>query len=288
MTTQSFRSTLLTGIVSLAVLGGMAQPAVADSRGPDRDRDRDRGSHYSRHDDRDQRSDDRRGREADRHGDRRDGDRHRYDYRRYDDRHRYDNKRYDDRQHHARHSYYDPRWQHYRSYPRRGYLTHVLPRNVIVVRHRHHRYWYGGGVWYASSGPGYMVVAPPLGVFVSLLPSYHTTVWFGGIPYYYANDAYYRWRAGERAYEVVEPPPGAQASTMSPAAEDIFVYPRAGQDEEQVASDRYECHRWASSETGFDPTRPEGGVPADQSLASRSDYLRAMTACLEGRGYSVA
>ena len=270
MATQSIRSKLVAGIVSLAMLGGAAQLALADGRDSDRDRG---GSRYARHEDQDRRSD----AQHDRRHDGRSGDRRRHDYRRYDDRGDY-----------RRHGYYDPRWQHDRSYPRRGHVTRVLPRGVAVVHHHHHRYWYGGGVWYALRGPSYVVVAPPLGIYVSYLPSFYTTVWFGGIPYYYANDAYYRWRASERAYEVVEPPPGARVSTVSPATEDIFVYPRAGQDEEQVEADRYECHRWAAAETGFDPTRPEGGVPADQSLASRSEYLRAMTACLEVRGYSVA
>ncbi len=215
----------------------------------------------------------------------------RYDYRRDDGKYRYtyrsnyrppDYSRYG-----SRYTYYDTRWHHYGSYPRRGYVTRALPRSVVVVKYRNYNYWYGGGVWYAPRGLSYVVVAPPIGVFVSALPSYYSTVWFGGLPYYYANDAYYTWRAERRAYEVVEPPPVAQTSTASPGAEDIFVYPREGQSDEQVASDRYECHRWAVDETGFDPTRPEGGVPADQVQSARSDYMRAMTACLEGRGYSV-
>ena len=253
-----------------------------DHRRHDYRRDDDKRGDYRRHDYR---------RDDDKRGDYRRHDYRRHDYRRDDSRHRHtyrsnyrppDYSRYG-----SRYTHYDTRWHHYGSYPRRGYVTRALPRNVVVVKHRHYNYWYGGGVWYAPRGPSYVVVAPPIGVFVSVLPSYYSTVWFGGLPYYYANDAYYFWRAERRAYEVVEPPPVAQASTAGPAAEDIFVYPREGQDEEQVASDRYECHRWAVDETGFDPTRPEGGVPADQVRSARSDYMRAMTACLEGRGYSV-
>jgi hypothetical protein len=182
---------------------------------------------------------------------------------------------------------YDSRWQHDRYYPRYGYVAPVPPRGAVVVRHPHGSYWYGGGVWYAPYGSRYVVVAPPIGVYVSILPPYYTTVWFGGIPYYYANDAYYLWRASQRAYEVVEPPPATPATTASPATEDIFVYPKLGQSPEQTAKDRYECHRWAADQTGFDPTRPEGGVPSDQVRSSREDYFRAMAACLEGRGYSV-
>jgi hypothetical protein len=92
--------------------------------------------------------------------------------------------------------------------------------------------------------------------------------------------------SGERVYEVVEPPRGVAAG--SPAViDDIYVYPREGQSDEELAFDRYECHRWAADETGFDPTLEDGGVGAYQAEASRSEYLRAMTACLEARGYSV-
>lgn len=161
----------------------------------------------------------------------------------------------------VRHAHYDKRWHHYRNYPPRGYVAPALPRNVVFT--------------------------PPIGVFVPLLPYFYTTLWFGGTPYYHANDAYYLWRAPRRAYEVVTPPAAAQASQVLPPAEELFVYPREGQSPEQVEFDRYECHRWASDQTGFDPTRPEDGVPYEQAGTARAEYLRAMTACLEGRGYSV-
>jgi hypothetical protein len=56
---------------------------------------------------------------------------------------------------------------------------------------------------------------------------------------------------------------------------------------EQQSRDRYECHRWAVSQTGFDPTQSQGGVSESQVGTKRSDYMRAITACLEGRGYTV-
>jgi hypothetical protein len=216
------------------------------------------------------------------------GDSHQH----YDSSHqRHDSSRY--RYAGAQHHYAPPRTVHHHYparryyYPPRGYVAPVLPRSVVVVRHRHYHYWYGGGTWYRPYGARYVVVAPPLGVFVSVLPTYYSTLWYGGIPYYYANDAYYVWREPQRAYEVVAPPAGGAATIADPVTEDLFVYPSEGQDEEQVAFDRYECHRWASDETGFDPTQPWGGVAEEQAAALREAYLRAMTACLDGRGYSV-
>jgi hypothetical protein len=57
------------------------------------------------------------------------------------------------------------------------------------------------------------------------------------------------------------------------------MYPRNGQTEQQQATDRYECHKWATAQSGFDPTRAQGG-------ASPDSYRRAMIACLDARGYS--
>ena len=53
-----------------------------------------------------------------------------------------------------------------------------------------------------------MVVAPPIGIGVSVLPPFYTTVWFGGSPYYYADDTYYTYRPERREYVVTEPPRG--------------------------------------------------------------------------------
>ena len=55
----------------------------------------------------------------------------------------------------------------------------------------------------------------------------------------------------------------------------------------QQSTDRYECHAWAVQQSGFDPTRPSGGVAESDIEARRADYRRAEGACLEGRGYSV-
>jgi hypothetical protein len=133
-----------------------------------------------------------------------------------------------------------------------------------------------------------VVVAPPFGIPVPLLPPYYTTIWYAGVPYYYADDTYYLWRPELSSYVVTEPPPNANAATTTaPANEDVFAYPKNGQSEAQQATDRYECHNWSVKQTGFDPTRPLGGVEASQVAAKRADYQRARQACLEARGYTV-
>jgi hypothetical protein len=67
----------------------------------------------------------------------------------------------------------------------------------------------------------------------------------------------------------------------------VYIYPQNGQSADQQSNDKYECHKWANSQTGYDPTQSSGGVSPDEAAEKRAAYQRAMRACLEGRGYSV-
>jgi hypothetical protein len=101
-------------------------------------------------------------------------------------------------------------------------------------------------------------------------------------------------------------------------AEELMVYPNAGQDDKTQSADEQACAEWAQEESGFDPGKVSnsGGAekreaPAtpdntiigefrraqelvdreEQILAKNSDgldrYRRAFTACMEGRNYTV-
>jgi opacity protein-like surface antigen len=79
------------------------------------------------------------------------------------------------------------------------------------------------------------------------------------------------------------PPPGAAARSDS-----LTITARNGQDEKQQWADRYDCHKWAKDQSGFDPTlRAPPGMSDPEIGAHREQYRRAFTACLEGRGYAV-
>jgi hypothetical protein len=147
-------------------------------------------------------------------------------------------------------------------------------------------YW-NGGFWprcYYGAGFAW---------FLPILPLAYATYWYGGVPYYYADDVYYTWNPTYDGYVVTDPPPVADASGSAdvaapapgdagaqtgqypsgPIAGQIFMYPKNGQSAEQQASDKAECQRWASEQAG-------------QVAQNGSDYNRAMVACVEGRGYS--
>lgn len=163
---------------------------------------------------------------------------------------------------------------------------------------RGYGYYGGWGRWggWGWGGLGY-------GLFFGALPFYYSTLWWDGVPYYYAAGDYYMWNGAVGEYETVQPPPGleSQVAAQDSSVTNLFAYPKNGQSAEQQARDRYECHRWAIDQTGFDPTQPGGVAAADSTKpgaampaattaewpAKRQEYVRAQTACLEGRGYSV-
>jgi hypothetical protein len=167
-----------------------------------------------------------------------------------------------------------------RNFGRPG-LVHTSPHHGGFNR----PYW-NGGYWHGRFWPR-AYYRPGFIGFIPLLPAFYSTFWFGGVSYYYANDLYYTWSPDRYGYVVTAPPPAAESAPAGEAesggSASVYVYPRNGQSEEQVANDRYECHQWAVGQTGFDPTR---GMDQSESASSSDDYRRAMIACLDARGYS--
>jgi hypothetical protein len=147
--------------------------------------------------------------------------------------------------------------------------------------------WRGGWGW--GWGLGY-------GAFLAALPFYYSTWWWDGVPYYYAYNNYYVWSPSSNGYVVTTPPAqvvsqagGSQGTAPTAGATTVFAYPKNGQSAELQSSDKYACHQWAVTQTGFDPTAATPGTATVtvNAQAQRQDYMRAQAACLEGRGYSV-
>jgi len=183
----------------------------------------------------------------------------------------------------------DNRYNHGHYYPPHGAVVRTLPGGYRPYYYHGSRYYFSGGIWYAPGPYGFVVTGPPVGLFLTVLPPFYSTVWVGGVPYYYADDVYYQWQPSANGYAVVEPPAGADQPSAPPQAsgDDYFIYPKNGQTQDQQAADQYECHSWSKGQTGFDPTQPGGGVAPGDTGSRREQYNRAMTACLEARGYSV-
>ena len=103
--------------------------------------------------------------------------------------------------------------------------------------------------------------------------------------------------AATTASPVATPQPMGSAHTVStvqpkgtvragPDA-DWILEPLNGVSHAQLAQDRYECDIWAVEQTGFDPTKDDGGLPPNGPTAKRTDYLRAEAACFQAHGYAV-
>ncbi len=174
-----------------------------------------------------------------------------------------------------------------------GARVQRLPEGHVHLSFGFGSYYYFGGNYYRWANPGYyVVVRAPIGARVGFLPPGYVAFTIGPRRYFYANSSYYLWDPAIREYVVVPEPAGAataigsqngqtEESSASADAGELYAYPDKGQSEAQAKRDRYECHLWASDQSGYDPTYP------DQQTAKRDDYRRAMTACLVGRGYTV-
>ena len=101
-------------------------------------------------------------------------------------------------------------------------------------------------------------------------------------PDYYPPPPYY-----DASPEYGYPPPG-EGAQAPPAEGQLFIYPRQGQNQDQQAKDHYECHNQSVDQTGFDPTLPPpAGTPEAETAQNSANYLRALEACLDARGYTL-
>ncbi len=177
--------------------------------------------------------------------------------------------------------------------------------------------WHGGYGWGWRPGLGWWWWGwgVPLGVYLSVLPWSYSTLWWGGVPYYYANGDYYVWNGTASQYEEVQPPAEVtqQGPGAPPVSQELYAYPMHGQSDEQQSRDKRECREWAGGQVSgsasapngppnYPPNAPPGsGAPGaapgtaappagpapPASASGGQDYLRAEAACLEARGYSV-
>jgi len=176
------------------------------------------------------------------------------------------------------HFQFDSRYHHDHYYPSRGFVSPGLPTGSISIGFGGGSFFFQGGVWFRPMGGRFVVVMPPIGIVVPILPSAYTPLWIDSARYYYANGVYYT-AARDGGYAVVTPPQGAEAAQpLPPTPEpkptpDPIIYPRSGQTPQQLEADRQECNRWAT-------TQPS--AQADASV-----FQRAVAACMDGRGYTV-
>jgi len=208
---------------------------------------------------------------------------------RHRDRHRHERGRGRGHGHRHRHKpggwyYSPPRHGHHRHHHPHNYRSH-LPFGFARLLIHGLEYFYHSGRFYRPYSDGFVVVGAPLGAVIASLPYGYSVVNSNGHQYYVVNDTYYI--THPQGYQVVSRPANTINTfpvTPSPVQQpgnQLYIYPQRGQTTEQQARDEYECHRWSVEQTGFDP------VQSTSNTALQQNYRRAMSACLEARGYTV-
>jgi hypothetical protein len=188
--------------------------------------------------------------------------------------------------------------------PRSAYARPGLGTRYVGAGGRYFGHWghgWGGGYWRGGYWPGVFWGAG-FAWFLPVLPAIYATYYWNSIPYYYYDNVYYTYDPSADGYVVTTPPPALEndgnddgnegygpaasapqasgppsgAQQAPPSSDGLYAYPKNGQSQDQQTTDRRECGQWASSQAGAAAT-DHGSM----------DYRRALTACLQGRGYSV-
>jgi hypothetical protein len=185
------------------------------------------------------------------------------------------------------------------------------------------RFW-GGGYWGGRFWPGVRYGAG-FAWFLPVLPFGYATYYWGNVPYYYYDNAYYNWDPSQNGYVATDPPPVMQGGSDEPPQSDV---PQASDapSADYVPAPQSNYSQPPQSPNSAAPAGPRGnwssaadiyvyprnGQNEEQTSTDRFechkwsvaqtgfdptrsmnlqgtsvDYRRAMGACLDARGYSV-
>ncbi len=87
---------------------------------------------------------------------------------------------------------------------RLGTRVSVLPNGTVIRTYNRIHYRYHNGIYYKPAGKQYIIVAPPVGITVSMIPTNSHRVESGKKVYYYHDGIFYR-KAGPRKFVVSQP-----------------------------------------------------------------------------------
>ena len=197
----------------------------------------------------------------------------------------------------------DIRYRHDHFSPARGYVVPALPPGYVDLTFGGQHFSCGSGACFRRRGPRFVVVQPPVGIWLGILPPSYSTLWIGGTPYYSANGIYDTVVPNTSEYVVITPrpryetamplaapaqvpapPPPTPVSPQAPPIEvppdSLFVYPSNEQTQSEIVTDRSECDQWAIGQAGDDPAHPGmgsaqrvGGFSAGCQNLSRRQWL---------------
>ena len=105
-------------------------------------------------------------------------------------------------------------FRHHFGFERRHFFgrhVHFLPYSCFRVWSGPVWFWYYDGIYYRPYGDEYVVVTPPVGAIVSVLPDDYYPVIIGGMTYYTDGTTYYQ--RVTQGYQVINPPVVVQGQT---------------------------------------------------------------------------
>ena len=112
-------------------------------------------------------------------------------------------------------------------YPwQRGICVSRLPGAYISLAIGGLECFYCAGLYYRYSSTGYVVIAPPLGAVIPVLPNGYSVVYVNGLPYYYYSNTYYT-VAPSGGYVVVTPTVETTTTVVTTPATTVVTTPAA-------------------------------------------------------------
>lgn len=115
---------------------------------------------------------------------------------------------------------HNPSWR-YRALPRRNTIIRSFPFSYQTINFGGYGYRYYNGSYYRPYNGAYIVVAPPIGLFINVLPFGYSRIMVHDYPYYYYNGTYYD--QYQNNYRVVAPPLGAIVESIPQGYETIVI-----------------------------------------------------------------
>lgn len=106
----------------------------------------------------------------------------------------------------------------------RGVCIARLPGAYVSLAVAGAEFFYCAGLYYRYSTAGYVVIEPPLGAVIPVLPDGYTVVYVNGLPYYYYASTYYT-VAPSGGYVVVSPAVETTTTVVTTPATTVVTTP---------------------------------------------------------------